>query len=218
MDELRAHPFFASIRWDTLWDDPAPPLETGLVRREPAPADEWDDVGATWDELVNHLDGSDDEDEDDGSSEGPHTHGHVRLRAPGDDGIEWTPDAQTYVSIPPEEIGPHEEIPDYPARSTSSACGYRRCTRRRRRHGRGGDIEDARGEHSVGAGMGGTVSGSYGIHFSLPGIDRVSEDTSPGAGDTVTGETTGSGVSPVLAMVLVPARGNTLWMGSRGAQ
>ena len=91
MDELRAHPLFASTRWDTLWDDPAPPLETGLVRREPAPADEWDDVGATWDDLVNRPDGSDDEDEDDGSFEGPHTHGHVRLRAPGDDGIEWTP-------------------------------------------------------------------------------------------------------------------------------
>jgi hypothetical protein len=50
----------------------------------------------------------------------PHPHGnvngHVRLRAPGDDDIEWAPDAQAFVSppaIPPEEIGPHGEIPGY---------------------------------------------------------------------------------------------------------
>ena len=200
MDELRAHPFFASIRWDTLWDDPVPPLETGLVRREPVPADEWDDVGATWDELVNGPDGSDDEDEDDGSSEGPHTHGHVRIRAPGDDGIEWAPDAQAYVSppaIPPEEIGPHGEMPDYAREALPLLAvvdGAAIAT--------GEDVEDARGEHSVGAGMDGTVSGSYGIHFALPGIDKVSKNTGPGtgavavAGDTDTGEITGSGVRP----------------------
>ncbi|KAH9967666.1 kinase-like domain-containing protein [Lactifluus volemus] len=67
MEALRAHPFFASIHWDTLWDDPAPPLETGLVRREAAPVDEWDDVGATWDELVSGPDGSEAEDEEVGA-------------------------------------------------------------------------------------------------------------------------------------------------------
>ena len=195
MEELRAHPFFTSIRWDTLWDDPAPPLETGLVRRESAPADDWDDVGATWDELVDGPDGSDDEDEDDGSSEGTHAHAHVRIRAPGDDGIEWATDAQAYVSpraIPPEEIGPHGEMPDY-AREALPLLGavdgvHAAMTA-------GGDVENARGEHTVGAGMDGTVSGTYGIHFALPRIDRVS---GPGtvAGDTVTGEATGSGVRP----------------------
>ncbi|KAH9069825.1 kinase-like protein [Lactarius deliciosus] len=202
MDELRAHPFFVSIRWDTLWDDEAPPLETGLVRREPAPADEWDDVGATWDELVG-PDGSDDEDDEDGSSDGPHAHahGHVRIRAPGDDGIEWAPDAQAYVSppaIPPEEIGPHGEMPDYareahPLLGAVDGVGAAMAT--------DDDVEDARGD-SDGAGTDGTVSGTYGIHFALPGIDRVSKNTGPGtgavavAGAAATGEATGSGVRP----------------------
>src|SRR6267154_119863 len=100
MGALRSHAFFASIRWETLWDDPAPPLETGLVRRESAPVDEWDDVGAAWDELVSGPDGSEYEDEDDGSVEGSHAHAHSRSRAPGDDGIEWAADAQAYVSPP----------------------------------------------------------------------------------------------------------------------
>ena len=206
MDELRAHPFFVSIRWDTLWDDPAPPLETGLVRREPAPVDEWDDVGATWDELVGGPDASDDEDEDDGSSEGPHTHAHVRLRAPGDDGIEWAPDAQAYVSppaIPPEEIGPHGEMPDY-AREALPLLGVINGVDAALVAGE--DIEDARsGEHAADADGTGTVSGTHGIHFALPGIDRVSKDTGPGPGTnaavvadsaSVTDQATGSGVRP----------------------
>jgi 3-phosphoinositide dependent protein kinase-1 len=207
MDELRAHPFFVSIRWDTLWDDPAPPLETGLVRREPVPVDEWDDVGATWDELVGGPDASDDEDEDDGSSEGPHAHAHahVRLRAPGDDGIEWASDAQAYVSppaIPPEEIGPHGEMPDY-ARQALPLLGAINGVDAADVAAGDGDIEDARGgsaEHADGTG---TVSGTHGIHFALPGIDRVSKNTGPGSGAVVadnsasaTDEATGSGVRP----------------------
>ncbi len=206
MDELRAHPFFVSIRWDTLWDDPVPPLETGLVRREPAPADEWDDVGATWDELVG-PDGSDDEDEDDGSSEGPHTHAHahVRLRAPGDDGIEWATDAQAYVSppaIPPEEIGPHGEMPDYAREAHPLLGAVDGVDAVGASMAAGEDVEDARGEDSDGAGTDGTVSGTYGIHFALPGIDRVSKNIGPGAdavavaGDAATGEAAGSGVRP----------------------
>jgi hypothetical protein len=54
------HPFFASIHWNRLWDDPAPPLEMGLIRCEAAPVDEWDDISATWDKLVS---GSEAEDE-----------------------------------------------------------------------------------------------------------------------------------------------------------
>ncbi|KAG1764770.1 kinase-like protein [Suillus placidus] len=54
---LRAHPFFASVSWETLWTDPAPPLEAGLVKKEVPAADEveggqWDDVGEMWDRLV----------------------------------------------------------------------------------------------------------------------------------------------------------------------
>jgi hypothetical protein len=178
MDSLRAHPFFASIHWDTLWDDPAPPLETGLVRREPAPVDEWDDVGATWDELVRGPDGCEDEDEEDGSVEGPHPHGnahtHARLRAPGDDGIEWAPDAQAFLSppaIPPEEIGPHGEMPDYAREALALAEAV-------------DPAVDVNGgvEHSVAAGADGSVVGSFGMHFTLPRIDGVSDAPTTGAG------------------------------------
>lgn len=180
MEALRSHPFFTSIRWETLWDDPAPPLETGLVRRESAPVDEWDDVGAAWDELVSGPDGSEDDDEDDGSVEGSHPHGnahvHARSRAPGDDGIEWAPDAQAYVSppaIPPEEIGPHGEMPDY-ARSSLTLAGVVNGT-----HtvgavlASGSDVDDTRGEIAVGAGADIVVNGGYGMRFVPPRIDGV---------------------------------------------
>ena len=172
MDALRAHPFFASIRWDTLWDDPAPPLETGLVRREPALVDEWDDVGATWDELVSGPDGSGDEDEDDESIGGYRHHGnahtHARARLPGDDGIEWAPSAQAFVSptlIPPEEIGPHGEIPDYARVSLSPADAT--------------DAVDAMVvpvavvNGAFGVSAEGALSGDFGIRFTPPIIDRI---------------------------------------------
>jgi len=50
---LKAHPFFASIEWSTLWTINAPPLESGLVKREPKPANSsWDDVEYNWDHVV----------------------------------------------------------------------------------------------------------------------------------------------------------------------
>jgi 3-phosphoinositide dependent protein kinase-1 len=56
MHQLRSHPFFASINWETLWTDPAPPLEPGLVKREHPLASrgdhDWEDVGSAWDDLV----------------------------------------------------------------------------------------------------------------------------------------------------------------------
>ena len=73
MRALRAHPFFASVSWETLWTDAAPPLEAGLVTRVPTPAKgecAWAEIGAAWDELVG----------DDESVEG--------------DGIEWAGDAE----------------------------------------------------------------------------------------------------------------------------
>jgi 3-phosphoinositide dependent protein kinase-1 len=57
MQALRTHPFFSSIHWNTLWADPAPPLQAGLVKKErPLAGDgtgqNWADMGAVWDELV----------------------------------------------------------------------------------------------------------------------------------------------------------------------
>ncbi|KAJ7128887.1 kinase-like protein [Mycena crocata] len=59
---LKSHPFFASTVWSTLWSDPAPPIEPGLVKKEHPLAQgqdrNWEDVGAAWDELVgNDSDG-----------------------------------------------------------------------------------------------------------------------------------------------------------------
>ncbi|KAF8257988.1 kinase-like domain-containing protein [Lactarius quietus] len=174
MEELRAHPFFAPIRWDTLWDDPAPPLETGLIRRESGPADEWDDVGATWDEPM---------------MEARRAHMRIRTRVDehGEDGIEWAPDAQTYLSplaIPPEEIGPHEEIPEYAREVVPLIGAINGVDAVDGTMSAGREVEDARGEHT----------------FSLPGIDRVSKNTGPGAGaiadSAANDEATGSGVRP----------------------
>lgn len=58
MQALRSHPFFASIRWKTLWSDTAPPLEAGLVKRDRSLAlsqeQHWEDMGAAWDDLVGN--------------------------------------------------------------------------------------------------------------------------------------------------------------------
>lgn len=62
MQALRSHPFFSSINWETLWTEPPPLIESGLVKRQHPLANghdqNWDDVGAAWDDLVG-SDGSD---------------------------------------------------------------------------------------------------------------------------------------------------------------
>jgi 3-phosphoinositide dependent protein kinase-1 len=216
MEALRSHPFFEGIRWGTLWDDLPPPLESGLVRRESAPADEWDDVGAAWDEFVSGPDGSDDEDEDDESVVGSHPHGnlhaHARSRAPGDDGIEWAPDAQVFVSppaIPPEEIGPHGEMPDYARESLSlaevvDAVGA---------VVPGSDIDGTRGEPAVGDGVEVAVSGGYGMLFTSPIIDGVSKTTITAPSEGVS-PTPGPIPSPGPSPSPSPRKGRGLERGS----
>nr|GAT57713.1 predicted protein [Mycena chlorophos] len=76
---LKAHPFFATIVWSSLWTDAAPEIEAGLVKKvHPLGQGEdrnWEDVGAVWDEMVgNDSDGI----EWSSDAEGPH-----RLRAYG---------------------------------------------------------------------------------------------------------------------------------------
>lgn len=103
---LRAHPFFASISWETLWTDPAPLLEAGLVKKEVPAADEvegekWNDLGEMWDRLVGGN-------ADVGSSGEGEVSG---------DGVGWAGDSEgtmlhsfkaRYV-----EEGPMGENPDY---------------------------------------------------------------------------------------------------------
>ena len=51
---LKAHPFFAPIEWSTLWTNTAPALESGLVKKEPKPANSnWDHVEYDWDHVVS---------------------------------------------------------------------------------------------------------------------------------------------------------------------
>ncbi|KAJ3713381.1 kinase-like protein [Lentinula raphanica] len=77
MPALRAHPFFGSIDWATLWTDPVPPIKAGLVQRQHPLAQgqdqNWEDVGASWDALVM--------DDDD-------------IGAAANDGIGWADDAE----------------------------------------------------------------------------------------------------------------------------
>jgi 3-phosphoinositide dependent protein kinase-1 len=108
MQALRNHPFFSSINWKTLWTEPAPPLESGLVKREhPLVGHDqnWDDVGAAWDDIA------DCEESEDG-------HG---------DGIKWADDADgpaymirhgygqgepnTHIYV--EDVGPMDELPTF---------------------------------------------------------------------------------------------------------
>lgn len=209
MEALRSHPFFASIRWETLWDDPAPLLETGLVRRESAPVDEWDDVGAAWDELVSGPDGSEDEDEDNMTVEGPHPHGiaYARSRAPGDDGIEWAPDAPAYISppaIPPEEIGPHGEMPDYARESLSLAGAVNGIHAVDAVVASDSDVDDSRGEIAVGAGADSAVNGGgYGTRFVPPRIDGVLMNAITNVGDSAV-----PGIGPDPGPGLIPGPGS----------
>lgn len=106
---LRAHPFFSTINWATLWTDPAPPLEAGMLKKDPPPTNgnglnTWDDVGAAWDELV------------DGDNDG--------------DGLSWASDAEdggyqfavqpesfpepsTHHQLGAAEVGPLGEVRPY---------------------------------------------------------------------------------------------------------
>lgn len=56
MHALRAHPFFAGLDWETLWTDPHPLIEPGMVKRQHPLArghdQDWDDIGTAWDDLV----------------------------------------------------------------------------------------------------------------------------------------------------------------------
>ena len=116
MEALRAHPYFSTINWKTLWTQPAPPLESGLVKREhplSGQDHDWEDVGTSWDDI-------------DEGDEG--------------DGIRWADDAvgSTYVikqgygdKNMGNEIGsyshseqPMGEIPHYASRiSTEGVLG-----------------------------------------------------------------------------------------------
>jgi len=181
MTALRAHPFFAPINWPTLWTDPAPPLETGLVRREgPQPgSSDWDDVGQAWDDLVGES--SDDD---------------------GEDGIGWAPDADgaerdrvrmgaraAYEAgyVPPEDVGPGGELPEYarerieappPPTPPLVVSGALALQKESSRDGAGSDSTLV-------------VQGNGAVHFEIPltVVPGVPVDTSPPDSVTTTATT-----------------------------
>ncbi|CAL1706788.1 unnamed protein product [Somion occarium] len=109
MKALRSHPFFNTINWSTLWTGKAPPLEPGLVKREQETSgrsslNNWEDVGAQWDEMV---DGAADGDDMSWASEGD---GEYQLGAPSANanGVSGVNGHHA-----PEEVGPKDERRPY---------------------------------------------------------------------------------------------------------
>ncbi|KAL0580335.1 serine/threonine protein kinase [Marasmius crinis-equi] len=89
---LRSHSFLSGIDWENLWTGPAPPLEAGLVKREHPLAQgtdhNWEDVGATWDAMLQTGEPS--------------------------DGIEWVPPSngrQEQVIVRPDVFQGHTGSP-----------------------------------------------------------------------------------------------------------
>ena len=120
MQALRAHKFFASINWSTLWTDPAPPLEAGLVKKPPPKEgrtnglNTWDDVGAAWDEM---LDGERGDDEISWASDGeaPSLDRFRFGSAPSDAGA--TGEMAEVASYGKDAMGPMGETRPYAAES-----------------------------------------------------------------------------------------------------
>ncbi|KAG1891566.1 kinase-like domain-containing protein [Suillus fuscotomentosus] len=165
---LRAHPFFASVSWETLWTDPAPLLEAGLVKKEVPAADEvegekWNDLGEMWDRLVG---------------------GHADVGSSGDgevsgDGVGWAEDSEgtmlhSFKTRYAEE-GPMGENPDYLVWQSRTSEG-------RMMPGLEEDLEETQ-----------TVVDEHEHNTALPEIQTFPPPTQDGAEPLVNG--TGSGSS-----------------------
>ncbi|EGN99799.1 hypothetical protein SERLA73DRAFT_72588 [Serpula lacrymans var. lacrymans S7.3] len=106
---LRSHPFFATINWSTLWTDPAPPPEAGLVKKDLPIArgddQNWEEVGSTWDALVgNSMQG---EDELQWAHDGEGTEYEIYKQNSGQNG--HVVNGHDFA----EEVGPTGEVPQY---------------------------------------------------------------------------------------------------------
>jgi 3-phosphoinositide dependent protein kinase-1 len=115
MAALKAHPFFESIDWNTLWTIPAPLLEPGLVKRERNPPgavlaeSNWDD---NWEDMIGMPRGEDgipwagedeDEDEYDDKEEERTEHGlDSRISNPQQHNDEEHVDGDEKADVPPD--------------------------------------------------------------------------------------------------------------------
>lgn len=124
---LKAHPFFASIDWASLWTIPAPTLESGLVKKEPKPANNnWDDVGYNWDHVVSFPRSHDEipwageEDEDEEVLDQRTEHGDdssssavMEEEAEAEDSSNASADVEEEQAV--EAVHPDNQQPDAPA-------------------------------------------------------------------------------------------------------
>ena len=129
------------------------------------------------------------------------------LTGPGDDGIEWAPDAQAYVlppAIPPKEIGPHGKMPDYAHESLSLARAVNGVDAVHAVVASGSDVDDAWGEITVGASTNNAINRGYRMHFVPPRIDGILMNMIPNAGE---GTIPGMGPDPSSGLIPGPSPG-----------
>lgn len=136
------------MNWDGLWTDPPPPLEPGLVTKEPQDREDglsyvdgedsrWNDVGARWDALVGAEGDIDAGEIEKTLVNGSHVAAVRNGPTPVDDGIGWAEDAHgteferyklkdagTFrrASRIVEEVGPTGELPDYALPTTNGSA------------------------------------------------------------------------------------------------
>ncbi|TFK92034.1 kinase-like protein [Polyporus arcularius HHB13444] len=103
MQALRSHPFFASINWRTLWTAPAPPIEAGLVKKDP-PQPSNLSLRLAWDELDGDENAFEEDDDDLEDEEAPswtsNGQGQYELSSPQPNG---------HANPEPEDVGPYGE-------------------------------------------------------------------------------------------------------------
>ncbi|RPD63800.1 kinase-like protein [Lentinus tigrinus ALCF2SS1-6] len=101
MQALRSHPFFASINWRTLWTAPAPPLEAGLVKKDPSQSSNLS-IRLAWDDLDADENAIEDDDDDLEDGEAP------IWTSNGQGQYEFSP-TQANGHAQPEPVGPYGE-------------------------------------------------------------------------------------------------------------
>ena len=129
MKALKAHPFFAPIDWATLWNTAAPTLESGLVKKEPKPANHnWEDVGYNWDHVVtfprSHDEipwaGEEDEELDQRTEHGYHSSSSVALEEEMEEEDSSNTSGDTEEKVETETVHPSSQQPATPAIMSAS--------------------------------------------------------------------------------------------------
>ena len=100
MQALRSHPFFASINWRTLWTAPAPPLEPGLVKKDPPQSSNLS-IRLAWDDLDADENAIEDDDDDVEDEEAPSWTSNSQGQ------YEFSPTANRHTHS--EQVGPYGE-------------------------------------------------------------------------------------------------------------